>query len=99
MNDICPNSLCNVMMEIITKMLANRLKSLLPPIILETQSAFILGRLIRDNVIASFENWMHRKTQGMLAYSALKIDMSKSYDRVEWSFVTEIMRKMSFGNG
>lgn len=76
-NDLRPKSLCNVMMKIITKMLANRLKSLLPNIISETQSAFILRRLITDNVIAAFEinHWMHKKTQGKTGSSALKIDM------------------------
>lgn len=100
MNDIRPISLCNVMMKIITKMLANRLKTLLPQIISETQSAFIKGRLITDNVIASFEfnHWMQRKSQGKVGFSALKIDMSKAYDRVEWKFVMEIMRKMGFND-
>lgn len=100
MNDIHPISLYNVMMKTITKMLANRLKLLLPRIISETQSAFITGRLITDNVIASFEmnHWMHRKTQGNVGYSVLKIDLSKAYDRVKWSFVMEIMRKIGFGN-
>lgn len=100
MNDLRPISLCNVMMKIITKMLANRLKILLPEVISETQSAFIPGRLITDNVIASFEinHWMHRKTQGKVGCSALKIDMSKAYDRVEWNFVMGVMRKMGFTN-
>lgn len=100
MNDVRPISLCNVMMKIITKMFANRLKVLLPRIISETQSAFIPGRLITYNVIGAFEinHWMHRKTQGKVGFSALKIDMSKVYDRVNWSFVMGIMQRMGFSD-
>lgn len=78
--DLRPISLCNVVSKIISKMLANRLKNLLPSIISESQSAFIPGRLITDNVIAAFEvnHWMKRKTQGKVGISALEMDMSKA---------------------
>lgn len=97
-NDLRPISLCNVLMKIVTKMLDNRLKFLLPNIISEMQSAFVPGRLITDNVIAAFEinHWMHIRKQGKMGYSALKMDMSKAYDRVSWEFIRGIMLKMGF---
>lgn len=100
MGDLRPISLCNVLINIVTKMLANRMKIILPSIISKSQSAFILGRLITDNVVAAFEvnHWMHMKTQGKMGFSALKLDMTKAYDRVEWNFLRDMMRKMGFAN-
>ncbi|KAL5545229.1 hypothetical protein UlMin_009013 [Ulmus minor] len=67
-------------------------------IILEEQSAFILGRLISNNAIIGFEclhvNKRSRlKKRGCLA---LKLDMTKAFDRVEWSFFQGILFKLGF---
>lgn len=51
MNEFRPISLGNVVFKLITKTIANRLKDILPSIVNETQSTFILDRAIIDNVI------------------------------------------------
>lgn len=53
--DLRPIALCNVLMKVITKVLANQLKKLLNMVVSDTQSVFILGRLISDNIMVSYE--------------------------------------------
>uniref|UniRef100_A0A803PHA9 Reverse transcriptase domain-containing protein n=1 Tax=Cannabis sativa TaxID=3483 RepID=A0A803PHA9_CANSA len=98
MGDLRPISLCNVAYKIIAKVLANRIKVVLPSVISETQSAFIQGRLISDNIMVAFEvmHYLKRKRLGKTGTMALKLDMSKAYDRVEWSFLERMMTQLGF---
>ena len=93
-----PISLCNILYKLIAKLLANRLKSLLPHVVSESQSAFQSDKAISDNILVAFETLHHMKMKksGKEGYMAMKLDMSKAYDRVEWIFLKSLMLKLGF---
>lgn len=96
MNQLRPISLCNVLYKIGSEVLANRIKPILDAIISPFQCAFVLGQLISGNYLLAFEiaHFMKRRRSGKKGYCALKLDMSKAYDRVEWRFLEVVMRKL-----
>lgn len=85
-------------MKVVTKKIANKIKHTLPEIIEEEQSAFVKGRLITSNVLVAMKCFhkMKRKTKGKCGVMDLKLDMSKAYDSLEWSFVTDVLNSMGF---
>ncbi|CAL1358706.1 unnamed protein product [Linum trigynum] len=95
-----PISLCQFVYKVITKIMAERLASMLPRIVSEGQNGFIRGRLIIDNIIIGHElmHYLKIKTQGKKGYMALKVDMEKAYDRVEWPFLLAVLDKMGFSS-
>ncbi|MCI04447.1 RNA-directed DNA polymerase (Reverse transcriptase), partial [Trifolium medium] len=62
------------------------------------QSAFVPGRSILDNVMAAIEivHHMKSKTRGKQGEVALKLDISKAYDRFDWDYLKDIQRTLGF---
>ena len=78
-----PIRLCSVVYQVISKVLADRLKALLRTVISDNQSAFIPVRLLTtDNVFIAFELFHFFKNQRWDSggHLAIKLDMSKAYD-------------------
>ena len=84
-NQFRPTSLCNVIYKVISKILVNRLKPLMDQLVTPYQNAFIKGRNISDNILITHEIFdiLGKKKGRKYGYGALKIDMSKAYDRID----------------
>ena len=95
-SDFRPISLYNVIYKLIAKVVANRLNKFLAKSIPNSQSAFLSGWLIIDNILMVFEtlHFHKRKTKGRLGYMSLKLNMSKAYDLVEWEFLERLMHHL-----
>eukprot|EP00253_Pinus_taeda_P032540 PITA_32540 len=92
-----PISLCNIIYKIVSKVVALRLKPLLPGIIFPKQSGYVEGSQITDGIILSHEiihSLKHSKKPGML----LKIDLSKAFDSISWDYMEKILSAFGFAN-
>ena len=95
-NDFRPISLVTSLYKVISKVLATRLKKVLPSIINDSQMAFVEGRQILDAILTASEavdEWSLRGRKGVL----LKLDLEKAYDKVDWSFLDMAMKLKGFG--
>ncbi|KAL0295679.1 UNVERIFIED_CONTAM: hypothetical protein Sangu_3189700 [Sesamum angustifolium] len=91
-----PISLCNVLYKIASKSVANRIKPFLETIISPTQAVFVPGQLITDNILVAYElnHFMRNKNWGKMGHVALKLDISKAYDKVEWNFLKHVLLRL-----
>ncbi|XP_026426172.1 uncharacterized protein LOC113322317 [Papaver somniferum] len=88
-------SLCNVLYNIVEKILSVRIKPYLDNFISWSQNAFMPGRQILDNIIAAKE-LLHSMNASYAenGHFALKVDMAKAYDRVNWVFLGDMLQLM-----
>lgn len=87
-----PISLINVNVKIVSKVIANRLKKVMSTLTLPTQSSFVPGRNIVDNIVITQEA-IHsmRIAKGKKGWMAIKIDLAKAYDRVSWHVIKDTL--------
>ncbi|CAN0837458.1 Transposon TX1 uncharacterized 149 kDa protein, partial [Linum grandiflorum] len=77
-------SCCNVIYKAISKVLANRLRYVLPDLINAAQYAFIQGRLIGDNILLAHELLRTYSRPNVTPRCAIKVDLMKAFDSIEW---------------
>lgn len=92
-----PISLCNTVYKVVTKIIVKRLRPLLSGLISPLQTAFVPGRLGMDNMIITQEiiHTMSKK-KGKIGYMAIKIDLEKAYDRLEWHLIRDMLNLYCF---
>ena len=85
-----PIALCNVLYKILSKLMASRLKSILPSIISQEQTGYVEGRQITDSIILTQEllhSLKTKRTPGML----IQLDLSKAFDKISWHYMRAIL--------
>ncbi|XP_028073502.1 uncharacterized protein LOC114275708 [Camellia sinensis] len=94
--DFRPISCCNTIYKCIAKIIANRIKAVLPDLIDPVQSAFVQGRRISDNIFLSQELMRGYHRQSVTPKCAMKVDIMKAYDTVRREFVIDVLKAMAF---
>ena len=92
-----PISLCNTLYKLVSRILVQCLKTYIAEIINPRQAGFVLGRRTSDNIILVQEvihTLKYRK--GRTGYVAIKLDLEKAYDWLEWGFIKETLDFFEF---
>lgn len=94
-----PISLYNVIFKIIMKIIASRLKHYMDFLVNYTQKSFVGGRSSTDNIIIAQEvlHFMERK-KGTKGHMAIKVDLEKAYDRVNWVFLEDTLYQIGLSH-
>ena len=90
-----PISLIGCVYKIVAKLLANRLKKVMPNIIDEKQSAFVSGRHLLHSVLVANEAVEEAK-RGHKSCLVFKVDYERAYDSVSWAFLSYMVRRLGF---
>ena len=97
LHDFRPISLIGYVYKIVAKLLANRMKRVMPFIIDERQSAFIAGRHLLHSVIIANEA-VEEARRGQKSCMIFKVDFERAYDSVSWDFLSYMLRRLGFCN-
>jgi hypothetical protein len=87
-----PISLCNTIYKIVSKLIVELLKECIASLISPYQTGFVPGRNIHENIVVAKEmgHTMHAM-KGRKGVFAIKVDMSKAYDKINWEFIWRVL--------
>jgi len=90
-----PIALCNVVYKIISKVVANRLKPLLPSLVSMEQAGYMEERQILNNIIQDHEV-VHSLNINRKAGMIMQLDIAKAYDKLSWNYIKKILIAFGF---
>ncbi|KAL2235624.1 UNVERIFIED_CONTAM: hypothetical protein Sindi_1294600 [Sesamum indicum] len=95
-SDFRPIACCNVIYKIIAKLIVQRLSVIMDKLISPCQAAFVPGLSIGDNIMLAQEIFTGYNQSRLPPRCALKVDIRKAYDTVDWDFLRAVMEMFGF---
>lgn len=89
-------SCCNISYKVISKLLAQRLNTVLPILISENQSVFVSDRSIMINILICQDIVKNYHIPVGMPRCLMEIDLKKAYDTVDWGFLLAVLEAMNF---
>uniref|UniRef100_A0A803PM67 Reverse transcriptase domain-containing protein n=1 Tax=Cannabis sativa TaxID=3483 RepID=A0A803PM67_CANSA len=93
--DYRPIACCSTIYKCITKLICKRLAEVLPDSVPQNQGAFI-NRSIAHNILIFQDLIKSYGKKGVSLRCAIKIDLSKAYDTIDWGFIEELLVALNF---
>ncbi|GKD68062.1 RNA-directed DNA polymerase, eukaryota, partial [Tanacetum coccineum] len=94
--DFRPISLIGCVYKVVTKILANRLATVISDLVSNTQSAFVANQQILDGpfILNELLAWCKQKKKQDMIF---KVDFAKAYDSVQWDYLSDVLHAFGFG--
>ncbi|XP_062103945.1 uncharacterized protein LOC133815075 [Humulus lupulus] len=94
--DYRPIACCSTLYKCMAKLLCKRLEVVLPDLVQANQGAFVKGRTIAHNIMIFQDLIKNYGRSSTSSRCAIKIDLSKAYDMVDWDFLEDLLNALSF---